>query len=157
MSYDTIKIIHILSACVLFGTGIGTAWYMFCVNFQKDNALIAQATAQVVWADGWFTGITGTLQAVTGFALLYSKGFPFIHWWTISVTALYCIAAFCWFIVVYIQIECRNLARATCQSNTPLPQRYKRFFNVWILLGIPAFLSLIILLYLMANNPVRTY
>ena len=45
--YNWLKIIHVISSIVLFGTGLGTAIYMLLVNFQKDVELIAKATAQV--------------------------------------------------------------------------------------------------------------
>ena len=51
--YNWLKIVHVISSIVLFGTGLGTAFYMLLVNFQKDIDLIAKATAQVVFIDFW--------------------------------------------------------------------------------------------------------
>ena len=73
MLYDWIKIIHIFSAAALFGTGLGTAFYMFYVNQQKDITLIAKATAAVVIADWLFTATSGVIQAVTGFMMIYLR------------------------------------------------------------------------------------
>ena len=36
MLYIILKIIHIMSASVLFGTGMGTALYMLIVNFSNN-------------------------------------------------------------------------------------------------------------------------
>lgn len=45
LPYLWLKLIHILSATVLFGTGIGSAFYMFMANRRKDIAGITTFTA----------------------------------------------------------------------------------------------------------------
>ncbi|MCB1827682.1 MAG: DUF2269 domain-containing protein [Coxiellaceae bacterium] len=155
MLFEWIKILHIISASVLFGTGIGTAFYMFYVNFSNDTKLIARATKQVVKADWIFTGISGFIQPVTGFLLLYLKKFPFTATWTIIVTNGYLFAGICWFIVVHLQIKCYKIAEEASIKKTPLPKSYRRYFATWIALGIPAFTALMIVLFFMANSPFR--
>jgi uncharacterized membrane protein len=41
MIYTWLKIFHVISAAILFGTGLGTAFYMFYVNLQNNVSLIA--------------------------------------------------------------------------------------------------------------------
>ena len=151
--YEKLKIIHIITASVLFGTGLGTAIYMLYANILKNISIIALATRRVVKADWLFTGILGVLQPLTGIAMLYLKGYKLTNAWAIAVFTCYSIAAVCWFIVVYLQIRCRDLAIAALESNTALPQKYQSYFVAWVILGFPAFLSLILIFYLMANNP----
>lgn len=154
--YETLKIIHIITASVLFGTGLGTAIYMLYANILKNIPVIALVTKRVVTADWLFTGISGVLQPITGIGMLYLKGYPLTNVWTIAVFFCYGIAAVCWFIVVYLQIRCRDLAFIALKSNTALSKQYKRCFVAWIILGFPAFLSLMVIFYLMANNPFYT-
>jgi uncharacterized membrane protein len=151
--YEGLKIVHIITASVLFGTGLGTAIYMLYANMLKNIPIIALATRRVVTADWLFTGISGVLQPITGIAMLYMKGYKLTNAWAIAVFTCYCIAAVCWFIVVYLQIRCRDLAIAALKSNTALPKKYQQYFVAWVILGFPAFLSLILIFYLMANNP----
>lgn len=151
--YNSLVIVHIVSASVLFGTGVGTALYMLYANILKDINIIALATKRVVTADWLFTGISGVLQPVTGIGLLHLKGYSLSHAWAMGVFTCYIIAAVCWFIVVYLQIRCRDLAVAALTSNSQLPAKYYSYFKAWFILGIPAFLSLMIVFYLMANNP----
>ena len=43
--YEIVKTLHILSAAVLFGTGLGTAWFFWQAHCTGDPAQIA-ATAR---------------------------------------------------------------------------------------------------------------
>lgn len=152
MLFLWIKIIHVISSAILFGTGIGTALYMFCVNQQKNIELIARATKQVVFVDWVFTGSSAVIQFITGFMLIGLKNYsPFTLWIMISVIG-YVIAALCWFPVVYLQIRCRDLAFEALKNNTPLTREYYRYYKIWWILGIPAFLSLLMVFYFMVNK-----
>ncbi len=153
MLYAWIKIIHIISASVLFGTGLGTAFYMFYVNFQKNVSLIAKATAQVVMADWFFTLTSGIIQAISGFILIYLKGYSLLSFWVMGSILGYTIAGACWVPVVWLQIRCRDLAMVAAKNNMPLSDEYKKYFNIWWLLGIPAFIALVGVFYLMTNKP----
>ena len=66
MTYLLIKWIHILSATILFGTGIGSAFYMFMANRRKEIAGIYFATRHVVIADWLFTTPAAIIQFTTG-------------------------------------------------------------------------------------------
>lgn len=51
----TLKIIHVLGAAVLFGTGLGIAFFMWMAHRTRDPALIAGTARIVVIADAVFT------------------------------------------------------------------------------------------------------
>jgi uncharacterized membrane protein len=152
--YDGLKIIHVISASILFGTGMGTAFYMLYVNFQKDTLLIAKATAAVVVADWCFTATSGVVQMVTGLLMVWLHGYPWMSLWVMGSLVGYVIAGLCWLPVVALQIRCRDLAFAAAAGKTSLPAIYYRYFRIWWVLGIPAFLALVGVYYLMANRPV---
>jgi uncharacterized membrane protein len=152
-AYYWLKIIHGISASILFGTGLSTAFYMLYVNTKKDIYLIAHATRQVVVADWLFTASSGLIQALTGFAIVGVKGYAFsLPWLWISILG-YCIAGACWLPVVYLQMRCRDLAFQALENGTPLSKQYYRYLISWIILGIPAFLSLMVVYYMMVNKP----
>lgn len=153
MLYAWIKILHIMSASVLFGTGLGTAFYMFYVNLQKNVTLIAKATAEVVIADWLFTLSSGIIQAVTGFILIYLKGYSLSSPWVYGSILGYAIAGACWVPVVWLQMRCRDLAYLASINNSSLTDEYKKYFRTWWILGIPAFISLVGVFYLMTNKP----
>jgi uncharacterized membrane protein len=67
--------------------------------------------------------------------------------------ALYVVAGLCWLPVVWLQLRMRELARSASTSGSPLPALYWSYFRLWIALGIPAFIALIVVFYLMVAKP----
>ncbi|VVC74948.1 hypothetical protein AQUSIP_02220 [Aquicella siphonis] len=153
MLYVWLKFIHVLSSTVLFGTGIGTACNLFIAHRTRDISLIAAASRYVVIADWLFTGTSGVIQPLSGFAMIYVAGYPLASLWILGSITGYVIAACCWFPVVYLQIRMRDMAVRALKDNTPLPPLYYRYFNYWFILGWPAFISLIVVFYLMTAKP----
>jgi len=75
MDYLLLKWIHILSSTILFGTGIGSAFFMFMANRRKDIASISFATRHVVIADWAFTTPSVILQLITGLMMVQVGGY----------------------------------------------------------------------------------
>lgn len=123
------------------------------LNKQKNIKLIADATNQVVFADLLFTGTSGIIQGITGLSMVYLKGYSLLSIWVFGSILGYLIAGACWLPVVWLQIRCRDLAYAALKFNETLPPIYYRYFKLWWLLAIPAFLALILVFYLMTNRP----
>lgn len=73
-AYLAVKWLHILSATVLFGTGVGSAFYLFTAVLTRDTAAIAHVARWVVRADWMFTATTALLQPFTGWWMLHRAG-----------------------------------------------------------------------------------
>ena len=153
MLYLWVKYLHILSSTILFGTGIGTASSMLFAHRTNDAAFIAATSRYVVMADWIFTATSGLIQPVTGFWLVYLAGYSLTSLWIYGSFIGYVMAACCWFPVVYLQIKMREMAIYSNQEKIPLPAKYFRYFKYWFFLGWPAFISLIIVFYLMTFKP----
>ncbi len=153
MLYFWLKFIHVLSSTILFGTGIGTACTMLYSYQTKNVQIIAATSRYVVLADWIFTGTSGFIQPLTGLWMVYLVGYPWTSFWIMGSIIGYLIAACCWFPVVYLQIKMRDFAVDAEQNNSRLPPIYYRYFKYWFCLGWPAFISLIIVFYLMTNKP----
>jgi uncharacterized membrane protein len=154
MEYLAIKWLHILSSTLLFGTGLGSAFYMFFSSLTRDVRAIAVVVRYVVIADWAFTTPTIILQPATGFYLLHLGGIDWRSTWIIASIGLYLLAGACWLPVAWMQIRMRDMARAAAQSGTELPARYWRYLRWWVALGIVAFCSLVVVFYLMVVKPV---
>jgi uncharacterized membrane protein len=154
MDYMVVKWLHILSSTFLFGTGIGSAFYMLFTSISGDVRAIAVVSRHVVLADWIFTASTGVMQPLTGFYLIYLAGFPFHSAWIMWSLALYVLAGACWLPVVWIQIRMRDMAQAAVRDGVELPQQYWRYLRIWVALGIPAFFALVIVFWLMVTKPV---
>lgn len=153
MDYLTVKWLHVLSSTVLFGTGIGTAFFMFFTNRTGDVRAIASVSRRVVMADWLFTAPTAIIQPATGAWLISFTGMPWSTPWIAWSVGLYIVAGACWLPVVWIQIRMAAIAEASSRADVPLPPSYWRFHAAWTALGIPAFIAFIAIFYLMVVKP----
>ncbi|WP_017524482.1 DUF2269 family protein [Pusillimonas noertemannii] len=153
MEYLTVKWLHVLGSTLLFGTGIGSAFYLLLASLSKDTAVVAKVSAYVVIADYLFTATTALAQPLTGFWLVHLAGFPLSAAWLYYSIFLYGIAIACWLPVVGIQVHLRNLARDAAQQQVALPRAYWYWFRIWIALGVPAFFAFVAIFYLMVFKP----
>jgi uncharacterized membrane protein len=153
MEYVIVKWLHILSSTLLFGTGLGSAFYMFFASRTRDARAVAVVVSYVVIADWAFTTPTIILQPLTGFYLVHLANFPLSSGWIATSILLYLLAGACWLPVVWMQIRMRNMAREAAAAGGELPDRYWRFLRWWVALGIVAFLALVAVFYLMVAKP----
>jgi uncharacterized membrane protein len=152
--YLWLKWLHVVSATVLFGAGLGTALQMWLVHLHRDPRAIAAVARNVVLIDWLFTATSGLVQPLSGFGLVYLAGFdPWSSWLVVSYL-LYAVAAMCWFRVVWLQIRVRDIAVATTAGGQALPPEYDRYMRAWFILGWPAFVSLLGIFALMVMRPV---
>lgn len=151
--YLLLKWLHILSSTLLFGTGIGSAFYLLLASLSRDPAVAARVARWVVWADWLFTATTIVLQPLTGWLMVRSVGMDWSATWLRASIALYAVAVACWLPVVWLQMRMRDLADAATRAGEPLPATYRRCFIAWVALGIPAFFAFLAIFYLMTAKP----
>ena len=152
MDYGLIKTLHILSATLLFGTGLGTVYFMWGANRSGDAHVCAAVTRQVVRADYLFTLPTIIFQPLSGAWLAHAAGYPWSGWLGLTL-ALYGVAGICWLPVVWLQWRMRDLAADADQRGLPLPSGYRHYARIWLGLGVPAFLALTAVFFLMVLKP----
>ena len=148
-----LKWLHILSSTMLFGTGIGTAFYLFFVSRTRDTHAVAIVSHHVVIADWLFTATTIVFQPLSGFWLAHRMGYPLTSPWILLSTVLFISAALCWFPVVWLQVRLRDVAKAADKAGTALPPAYWNYFGWWTALGVPALLLFLAIFYLMVARP----
>lgn len=153
MTYLWLKWLHILSATLLFGTGLGIAFFMWMAHRRGDVRVIAATARTVVIADTWFTAPAVVVQFVSGLWLVHLAGLPFHLPWIRWTLVLFVLVGACWLPVLWLQLRARNLAAAAAASSQPLPAEYFRVMRWWFWLGWPAFLSVIAIFWLMVLKP----
>lgn len=153
MEFLWLKWLHILSATLLFGTGLGTAFYKWSVDRSGDVRAIAAVLPSVVLADWLFTATTVVIQPLTGLRMAQLAGYPLTSGWVAWSLGLYVLAGLCWLPVVWLQLRMRNMAIRAAAEELPLPERYHRYARIWFVLGIPAFTALMVVFYLMVFRP----
>jgi uncharacterized membrane protein len=152
--YLVLKWIHVLSSTLLFGTGIGSAFYMLFAGLHREPRIVWFVTRYVVIADWIFTTTAVIVQPATGFWLARLGHYPLGSRWIAWSIALYLVAGACWLPVVWMQLRMREMARVAMEASEPLPALYSTYFRAWVVLGVPAFFSLLIVFWLMVAKPV---
>jgi len=153
MTYLVVKWLHILSSTLLFGTGLGSAFCLFCASRTRDPRVIAPVVRLVVIADWAFTTPTVILQPLTGLWMVHLAGYPLTSTWLLVSIALYLLAGAAWLPVVWMQLRMRDLARVAAQGGAPLPPEYDRLLKAWTALGVVAFAAIVIVFWLMVTKP----
>ena len=153
-AYLALKTLHIISAALLFGTGLGTAFHLWMTHRAGDVRAIASAARLAVLADAWFTTPAVIVQPLSGFALIHFAGFAWTQSWLVAAMLLYLVAGACWLPVVWLQLRARDLAAHAAAAGTALPPAYFRAMRAWFVLGWPAFLAVIAIFWLMIAKPV---
>ncbi len=74
--YATLKWLHVVSAALLFGTGLGSAFCLFLASRTRDPSHVAFVARSVLIADGVFTAAPAVVQPVSGVAMALVAGLP---------------------------------------------------------------------------------
>jgi len=154
MTYSILLYMHVIGATILFGTGIGIAFFMVMSNRSGDARLVAHVAGIVVVADTVFTATAAVLQPLTGVLLAREAGWPLMSGWVAWSLVLYLLVGLFWLPVVWMQLRMRNLAIAARDAGAPLPPAYHRLYRWWFALGFPAFAAVLAIFWLMLTKPV---
>lgn len=150
--YTLLKLLHILSAMVFFGTGLGTAYFKFRADRSGDLRVIAWTAREVVQADWRFTVPSGILLPLSGGIIVQVVKFgwssPWI-WWALSGYAL---AGLCWLPAAWMQIRMRDLAEEALAKQTELSPKFHAYARWWTILGFPSFLAAMVVIWVMITK-----
>ena len=73
--YQTVKVVHIISSTILFGTGLGIAFFMLRSHFSTNLDEKTFAIHNTVLAEYLFTLPAVVLQPLTGVWLVSAAGY----------------------------------------------------------------------------------
>jgi uncharacterized membrane protein len=152
-AYAAAKTLHILSAMVLFGTGLGIAFFFWMGGRAGDDRAALFAARTTVTADFVFTLTAIIVQPLTGAWLVWRGGFDPLGRWLVLTYALYLLAGVCWVPVVVIQMRIRDQLRSKLSGGQFDPRQHAQLRRWWFLLGWPAFAALIVVVHLMVTKP----
>jgi uncharacterized membrane protein len=152
-AYTVVKTIHIVSATLLFGTGLGTAFFFLAAHVWGDRYARHFAARTTVRADFLFTLPAVIIQPVSGVYLIWQGDWGATASWLVAAYALYLLAGLCWVPVVFIQLRMARMLEAEAAGELLDRRRYRRLLRVWFVLGWPAFLGLIGIFWLMTAKP----
>ena len=150
---NALRWLHVVGSTVLLGTGAGIAFFMLMAHRTRDASLIAHTAGVVVIADYLFTATAVILQPITGALLVQSAGWGWSQGWLWISIGLYIFTGTLWLPVVWMQTRMRDLARVAAAQSTALPRSYFILFRLWVAFGVPAFLAVLAIFWLMLAKP----
>ncbi len=154
MTYELVKAAHIISSTILFGTGIGIAFFFLMGTRSGEPAAAYFAARTTAIADMIFTLTAGLVQPISGFALIHLAGHDPFAPWLVATYAIYTIALACWLPVVRLQLQIRDAYRAMLDGAAIDEALLARRIRTWFVLGWPAFVGLVLVFWLMVAKPV---
>ena len=155
LDYQALKTIHIVSSTLLFGTGLGTFFFMLMATRSKNVQAIKVTAKTVVIADWIFTSPAVPIQFVTGILLMNLLGTSYSSQWFIAIVSLFVFVGFLWLPVVWIQIQMKNILQ-DLPDNEPLPDQFTTLMQRWTYMGYPAFGAVLVIFVLMVYKPGMT-
>lgn len=148
MSYQLLKMIHILSATIMIGTGLGSAFYLFMTYKRGSVQAIKEVVKLVVLADTNFTFPSVVIQIITGIGLAERMNLTYSKWfWVVIGVSVLVFGT--WLKAVFIQFRLRKII----EEREELTPEYHRLMSHWLYLGVPSFLASIYIYYLMIYKP----
>ncbi len=107
-----------------------------------------------VIADMVFAATAAVLHPITGYFVAHAAGWPLFDGWLGPSLVLFLLVGVLWLPVVVIQMGMRDLARQAAEAAAALPEAYFRLCRIWFAFGLPAFFSVLGILWLMLLKPV---
>ena len=151
-AYELIKTLHVVSSTILFGAGLGTAFF-FWSSRNADDAAKLFAARTTVRADLLFTLPAMLVQPLTGAWMIARAGIDPAELWLVISYLLYVAAGLCWLPVVCLQIQMKRMLEARAAGGQFDRARFSALRRTWFLLGWPAFLGLLFVFFLMVVKP----
>ena len=146
--YLWLRFFHILGATLILGTGLGTVFFMLRAYSSRNVEAMKVTTRSVVLADWIFTTPAIVAQFVSGVWLTSKLGSSYGSAWFVAVIGIFALVGLCWLPVVFIQIRIRDIiAKGGSLDDCG------GLMKIWMGLGIPAFLGVLLLIYLMLSKP----
>lgn len=151
--YLWLKWLHIISATLLFGTSLGSVFYVLRAHFSRDISAITFALKTATFANWALILPAVIIQPLSGLALADIGNFSLSNTWLWSSLALFTLLVLCWIPVTWLQLRLQRITLGAYQNGGTLPQLYHSYMRLWLWLSWPIFTASIITFQLMVFKP----
>lgn len=145
--YQLLKWIHIISASGLLASGIAGLVMILNINQPNHEKLRAQLLPKVLLISGALVMLFALIQVLTGFAIISIKQ-EATQTWAILTWILFFIIGILYLLALFCQLQCNQII-----NNNHRNDNYKQFYRFSIGLTGPITLTLIVMYFLMSNQP----
>lgn len=150
--YLPLRLIHIVSATVLFGTVIAMAIFMWRAHRSDDLGLMAGTTRFLVFA-GWTLVVpTIIVQPLTGAILVYAAGYDSFGGWIAVALGFFSVVLGLWLAIFRLQVKIRDMTEDTLYRDIPLVG-YRRRARLCLSLHWPLITVFLTVFWLMIFRP----
>ncbi len=154
MEYQVVKWLHILSSTLLFGTGLGSAYYMFFTSLTRHSAADRDRGAaggvgrlDLHQHDDRLPAVERPVPAAPD-AVAVDDAVDPLDLRAVRARRRVLAAG-----RVAADPHAPHGRGAPRRRTLPLPPQYFRYLRIWTALGVPAFVALIIVFWLMVAKP----
>ncbi|MEX2962702.1 DUF2269 family protein [Microbulbifer sp. TYP-18] len=146
-TYLVLKTLHVLSAMVVLGTGIGIAWYTLRGWQSRDRRILSWISRETIIADWLFTATACLLLLASAAGMLISNP-AWLHQRWLHLAMMLTAAVFLlWLPVLALQYRLRKASAGPGEvDTTPI-------MGLWCLLGACALPLMVAIVYLMVAKP----
>ena len=146
---DTVKIVHVLSACLFLGNVVVSGTWAALAERTRNYEVIAFSNRLVLVTDLLFTLTGAILVVLTGSMMAHRYGGASSQGWIAWSYALFTLSGLIWALVlVPIQLRQRTLLR----RDRAITAEYLRLSRIWQFSGAIATVVPLPILYLMITK-----
>lgn len=147
-SYEILKITHIVSACLLLGTGIGGLSAIIGLNQCACESLLRRFLPITLFISTLFLITFALAQCLTGFAIISQQHYAWRSGWVMGIWMSFSASALCYLTALYFQLRCCHILQQSGLCHT-----YQRYYRKSLWVSLPLSLFIFILYFLMTNIP----
>jgi uncharacterized membrane protein len=153
MSYDVLRLLHVLGVVLLVGNVTVTSIWKLYADRTGDPRVIAFAQRLVTITDWFFTFWGIVLLIVGGYGAAWVAGMdPLRDDWLVWAEIMFAIAGAIWlFLLVPIQVRQARMARGFAEGRE-VPAEYRRLGRLWIVWGSIATVPLVAATWIMLRK-----
>ncbi|MEY4266400.1 MAG: hypothetical protein RIS90_935 [Pseudomonadota bacterium] len=146
---DTVKIVHVLSACLFLGNVVVSGTWAALAERTRNYEVIAFSNRLVLVTDLLFTLTGAILVVLTGSMMAHRYGGASSQGWIAWSYALFALSGLIWaMVLVPIQLRQRTLLR----RDRAITAEYLRLSRIWQVSGAIATVVPLPILYLMITK-----
>ena len=154
MIYPILKLVHIMSATILFGGGIFAALLGTIVFGSKKVKVIAEVGPHIVKVEFYLTILSALAQIITGLWMASIAGFPVLTGWLGWASILFVSPVFAGSLVFGCSIAWLIFPGRLSRQTQNYPLNIMRYLKIGLFLGLPSTAAMIGIFYLMVFKSV---
>ncbi|MDQ8201777.1 DUF2269 domain-containing protein [Pelagicoccus sp. SDUM812003] len=138
MDYQTLKLLHILGACLFIGNNLVTPFWRAFAERTRHPAIVAWSQKLITRTDVVFTGGGITLLLATGHAMAAQLPGLWQENWFLWAYILFALSGVIWLVALLpLQMKQARLAKAFHDEAT-IPDEFWRLARRWSIAGAAA-------------------